>query len=57
MKTCTILTLVILRSPPDALQLDNYIPYSQKYWWELNLAVEPQITISKILADLNLAVR
>ena len=34
----------------------NIIPYSQKYWWELKLAVGPQIAIAKILADLNLAV-
>ena len=33
------------------------IPYSLKYWRELNLAVEPKITITRILADLNLAVR
>ena len=33
------------------------IPYSQKYWRELNLAVEPKITIARILADLNLVVR
>ena len=33
------------------------IPYSRKYWWELNLAVEPKIAIARILADLNLAVR
>ena len=32
------------------------IPYSRKYWRELNLAVEPQIAIARILADLNLAV-
>ena len=31
--------------------------YSRKYWWELNLAVEPQIAITRILADLNLAVQ
>ena len=31
--------------------------YSQKYWWELNLVVEPKITIARILANLNLAVR
>ena len=30
--------------------------YSQKYWWELNLAVEPKIAIARILADLNLVV-
>ena len=33
------------------------IPYSQKYWQELNLAVEPQIAITRILANLSLAVR
>jgi hypothetical protein len=33
------------------------IPYSRKYWRELNLAVEPKIAIARILADLNLAVR
>ena len=33
------------------------IPCSQKYWRELNLAVEPKIAIARILADLNLAVR
>ena len=34
-----------------------YIPYSWKYWRELNLVVGPQITIAKILADLNLVFR
>ena len=33
------------------------IPYSRKYWWELNLTVEPKIAIVRVLADLNLAVR
>ena len=33
------------------------IPYSRKYWWALNLAVEPKIAIERILADLNLVVR
>ena len=33
------------------------LPYSRKYWGELNLAVEPKIAIGKILAGLNLAVR
>ena len=33
------------------------IPYSQKYWQEFNLAVEPKIVIARILAGLNLAVR
>ena len=30
------------------------IPYSWKYWWELNLAVGSQIAISNLLAGLNL---
>ena len=29
-----------------------HIPYSGKYWQELNLAVGPQTVIAKILADL-----
>jgi hypothetical protein len=33
------------------------ILYSRKYWRELNLAVEPKIAITRILADLSLAVR
>ena len=33
------------------------ILYSQKYWRELNLVVEPQIAIAKIFADLNLVVQ
>ena len=33
------------------------IPYSRKYWRDLNLAVGSQITILNVLADLNLAVR
>ena len=33
------------------------IPYSRKYWRELNLAVEPKIAIARILVDLNLAIR
>ena len=32
------------------------LPYSQKYWRELNLAVEPKIAIARILLDLNLVV-
>ena len=32
------------------------LPYSWKYWWELNLAVEPKIAIARMLVDLNLAV-
>ena len=32
------------------------VPYSQKYWRELNLAVDPKIAIARILVDLNLAV-
>ena len=34
-----------------------HMPYSRKYWRELNLVVEPQIAITRILVDLNLAVR
>ena len=34
-----------------------YVPYSRKYWWELNLAIEPKIAIARILVNLNLAVR
>ena len=33
------------------------LPYSRKYWRELNLVVEPKIAISRMLADLHLAVR
>ena len=33
------------------------IQYSQKYWQELNLVVEPQLAIVKILVDLNLVVQ
>jgi hypothetical protein len=33
-----------------------HIPYSRKYWRELNLVVEPKIAIARILANLNLAV-
>ena len=32
------------------------VPYSRKYWWELSLAVKPQIAITRILVDLNLVV-
>ena len=36
----------------------NIIPYSRKYWQELNLAVEPKINIARIhvYVDLNLVV-
>ena len=33
------------------------VPYSWKYWWELNLVVESKIAIVRILVDLNLAVQ
>ena len=33
------------------------VPYSRKYWRELNLAVGSQMAIAKVLADLNLAIR
>ena len=35
----------------------NGMPYSWKYWRELNLVVGSQIAISNVLADLNLVVR
>ena len=38
-------------------EFQSVLPYSRKYWRELNLAVGLQIAIAKILADLNLAVR
>ena len=41
--------------PPLALKA-RYLPYSWKYWQALNLAVEPKIAITRILANLNLAV-
>ena len=34
----------------------SYHNYSRKYWWELNLVVEPKIAIAKILADFDLVV-
>ena len=37
-------------------RLTNEVPYSRKYWRELNLAVEPKISIARIIADLILAV-
>ena len=39
------------------MKLDDSIPYSQKYWHELNLAVKPKIAIARILEDLKLAVQ
>ena len=38
------------------MDLKILVPYSWKYWRELNLAVVSQIAIANILADLNLAV-
>ena len=35
----------------------SYTVYSRKYLWELNLAVEPKITIARISVDLNFLVR
>ena len=35
---------------------DTHIP-QYHYWWELNLAVEPKITIATVLANFNLGVR
>ena len=43
------------RHTKDTFQ--DHVPYSRKYWQELNLVVEPKITIARILADLNLAVQ
>ena len=38
--------------------IGNYsVPYSRKYWWELNLAVGSQMAIAKALADFNSAAR
>ena len=39
------------------MQVRNKVPYSQKYWRELNLVVCSQTGITKILADFNLAVQ
>ena len=36
--------------------LTTSLPYSRRYWQELNLAVGPLIAIAKILVDFNLAV-
>ena len=41
----------------DGMRGGPAIPYSRKYWRELNLANEPKIAIARILADLNLAVQ
>ena len=49
----------MLRTSSKALdtgKVHTCIPYSQKYWRELNLAVEPKIAIARILVNLNLAV-
>ena len=35
----------------------SLIPYSRKYWQELNFVVGSQMAIAKALADFNLAVR
>ena len=55
-QTCTISwhCSLIRITPKHVLYI---IPYSRKYWWELNLVVEPKIAIARILVDLNLAVR
>ena len=37
--------------------LVTYVPYSRKYWQELNLAIEPKIAIVRILAEFNLVVQ
>ena len=38
------------------MSVHDIVLYSWKYWRELNLAVEPKITITRILANLNLEV-
>ena len=48
---CTVRDTVCINHPI------LYIPYSRKYWWELNLAVGSQMAIAKVLANFNLAVR
>ena len=50
---------VITLGLTDTLLIEKVliISYSQKYWRGLNLVVGPKIAITKILADLNLAVR
>ena len=47
-----VYTMSCVASFPAFLNL----PYSRKYWEELNLTAEPKIAIAKILVDLNLAV-
>ena len=51
------LSFLFMASKFFSLFLVPRVPYSRKYWWELNLVVGPQIAIAKILADLNLVVR
>ena len=48
----------VRQAPSLPSQKTNHclLPYSRKYWEELNLAIEPKIDITRILADLNLAV-
>ena len=36
--------------------VEGKVLYRWKYWWELNLAVEPKITFARIMANFNLAV-
>ena len=55
--TLTMYMYVVNQSLASTCTILMMLPYSQKYWWELNLGVGPQITIVKILADLNLAVQ
>ena len=55
--TCGYLKIVFGALHYAVLYMCADLPYSWKYWRELNLVVEPKITIARILADLNLAVR
>ena len=45
------------QSRTPLILLTSAIPYSRKYWWSLNLAVWSRAAETKILADLNLAIR
>ena len=52
-----IIIILIIKVSPKCMGVRWGIPYSRKYWRELNLAVEPKIDIERILADLNLVIR
>ena len=59
LEQCTGMRLTSVIKPiskPYCMMLYK-VPYSRKYWRELNLAVEPKIAIGRILADFNLVVQ